>query len=54
MFFYLLGVKSMESNSLVGYANARNRRLRFGIKHQDRVFHIYTIGRTGVGKTTLL
>jgi hypothetical protein len=27
---------------------------RFGVKHADRFFHLLLIGRTGVGKTTLL
>lgn len=34
--------------------NARNRRVPFGIKQSDRLSHIYAIGKTGVGKTTLL
>lgn len=34
--------------------NARNRRVRFGIKQPDRLSHIYLIGKTGVGKSTLL
>jgi len=34
--------------------NFRNQRKRFGIKHADRGKHIYIIGKTGMGKTTLL
>jgi hypothetical protein len=34
--------------------NFRNRRTRFGIKLPDRRSHMYVIGKTGVGKSTLL
>lgn len=34
--------------------NFRNERKRFGIKKDDRRRHIYVIGKTGTGKTTLL
>ena len=32
----------------------RARRTRFGIKDDDRARHIYVIGKTGMGKSTLL
>ena len=32
----------------------RNDRRHFGIKQSDRLFHMYAIGKTGTGKTTLL
>lgn len=32
----------------------RNRRQRFGIKRDDRARHMYVIGKTGMGKSTLL
>lgn len=32
----------------------RNRQARFGIKPKDRTRHMYIIGKTGVGKSTLL
>lgn len=35
-------------------ANGRGRRVRFGIRLADRRFHLYAIGKTGVGKSTLL
>lgn len=38
----------------LGKANARNRNTPFGIKRADRRSHIYVIGRTGTGKSTLL
>jgi type IV secretory pathway TraG/TraD family ATPase VirD4 len=34
--------------------NHRNRGVLFGIKQADRLSHIYLIGKTGVGKSTLL
>lgn len=37
-----------------GLTDARNKRVRFGIKNKDRTRHIYTIGKTGMGKSTLL
>ncbi len=37
-----------------GETDSRNRRLRFGIKKKDRSRHLYAIGKTGMGKSTLL
>lgn len=37
-----------------GEANFRNQQKRFGIKKIDRRKHMYVIGKTGMGKTTLL
>lgn len=34
--------------------DARNKRIRFGIKNKDRTRHIYAIGKTGMGKSNLL
>jgi len=34
--------------------NFRNQNVRFGIKENDRFSHTYIVGKTGVGKTTLL
>jgi len=38
----------------LGYLNHRNDRRRFGIKREDRFLHVHVIGKTGVGKSTLL
>lgn len=38
----------------IGITDWRNVRKRFGIKDKDRLGHIYVIGKTGVGKSTLL
>ncbi|MEN9913081.1 MAG: hypothetical protein RLY66_489 [Candidatus Parcubacteria bacterium] len=37
-----------------GETDARNKRLKFGIKAKDRTRHVYVIGKTGMGKSTLL
>jgi type IV secretory pathway TraG/TraD family ATPase VirD4 len=34
--------------------NFRNQRTRFGIKRKDRRSHMYLIGKTGMGKSTLM
>jgi len=38
----------------IGTTDFRNKRIPFGIKAKDRLQHIYLIGKTGVGKSTLL
>lgn len=35
-------------------ANFRNKHQRFGIKREDRTKHVYVIGKTGMGKSTML
>ncbi|MEK7458859.1 MAG: hypothetical protein AAB663_00455, partial [Patescibacteria group bacterium] len=37
-----------------GQTNFRNAMRKFGIKTDDRRRHMYVIGKTGMGKTTLL
>lgn len=34
--------------------DARSKRIKFGIKDEDRLRHIYSIGKTGMGKSTML
>ena len=34
--------------------NFRNREVAFGIKKDDRRRHVYIIGKTGMGKTTMI
>ena len=34
--------------------NFRNQRVKFGIKKDDRRRHMYLIGKTGMGKSTVL
>ncbi|MBD3251685.1 type IV secretion system DNA-binding domain-containing protein, partial [Candidatus Uhrbacteria bacterium] len=40
--------------TLFAQTNFRNQQRRFGIKLDDRRRHVYVIGKTGMGKTTLL
>ena len=44
----------MADITTLGSTNWRDQRNIFGIKDQDRFGHIYVIGKTGVGKSTLL
>ncbi len=46
----------MEPNPICffGRTNVREPHRHFGIKERDRLSHFYAVGRTGVGKTTML
>ncbi len=45
----------MENNvTYIGYANARAKLRRFGIREWDRFSHIHILGKTGTGKSTML
>ena len=44
----------MSDITVIGKTNFRNQEVKFGIKAQDRRRHMYVIGQTGTGKTTLL
>lgn len=46
----------MDENRITyfGETDARNKRVRFGIKAKDRTKHVYVIGKTGMGKSTML
>lgn len=43
-----------EEISLFAKTNFRNQERKFGIKTDDRRRHMYVIGKTGMGKTTML
>ena len=45
-----------QSNGIVYFAETdfRGRRTKFGIKDEDRSKHVYIIGKTGMGKSTML
>ena len=45
---------SDEKITYFGETDARNKRVKFGIKAKDRTKHVYVIGKTGMGKSTLL
>src|SRR3989304_1132871 len=40
--------------TVLGKTNYRNQGKIFGIRPADRLFHLYVIGKTGTGKSTLL
>ncbi len=46
----------MQANGItpIGITNYRNGNQRFGIKDKDRLQHLYVIGKSGTGKSTLL
>ena len=44
----------MEDINFFAETNFRNQKVKFGIKPNDRRRHFYIIGKTGMGKTTLL
>ena len=47
----------MDNPNEINYfaeTDSRNRRVTFGIKSDDRTKHVYVIGKTGMGKSTLL
>ncbi len=43
-----------ERITYFGQTDARNKKVTFGIKAKDRTKHVYVIGKTGMGKSTLL
>jgi hypothetical protein len=47
-------MENSRAISYFGITNGREPHKTFGIKQADRLFHMYTLGRTGSGKTTLL
>lgn len=45
----------MKKNSVTYFAETNGRKkIKFGIKNDDRLFHLYVIGKTGTGKSTLM
>src|ERR1700687_3541362 len=49
-------VRTMDANHIIHFARVdfRNDRGIFGIKDEDRFLHVYVIGKTGTGKSTLI
>lgn len=43
-----------EDLTLIGKSNFRGQKSLFGIRREDRRRHVYIIGKTGMGKSTLL
>lgn len=46
--------QSQSEITIFAQANFRNQLTRFGIKRHDRRAHLYILGKTGTGKSTLL
>jgi len=46
--------KPKEEICLFAQTNFRNQMIKFGIKTDDRRRHMYVIGKTGMGKTTMM
>src|SRR5262245_12329105 len=44
----------MENGIEIGRVDYRNDRRTFGIKDEDRLLHVYIIGKTGTGKSSLI
>lgn len=44
----------MRDVSILGQTNFRRDHRAFGIRQRDRLSHLYVVGQTGVGKSTLL
>jgi len=49
-----MNLEHLNEVSYFARTNFRNQRKRFGIKQTDRMFHLYTFGKSGSGKTSLL
>ncbi len=47
-------MENPERVTYFGATDARGKRVPFGIKSKDRARHMYVIGKTGMGKSTLL
>ncbi|MDP6387867.1 MAG: type IV secretion system DNA-binding domain-containing protein [Candidatus Pacebacteria bacterium] len=43
-----------ERITYFGFTDSRGKKRKFGIKAKDRIKHVYTIGKTGMGKSVLL
>jgi len=47
-------INNPERVTYIGNIDYRNKMIKFGIKAKDRTRHTYIIGKTGMGKSTLL
>ncbi len=47
-------MKEGDKIAYFGLTDYRNKKTKFGIKNEDRSRHVYIIGKTGMGKSTLL
>jgi len=51
---YTVGMADDPNITIIGESDFRNRHTPFGILGPDRRCHLYVIGKTGTGKSTLL
>lgn len=49
-----MGMMSSGALSIIGTTNARPPYRRFGLRQADRLQHLYILGKTGTGKSTLI
>lgn len=52
-----MALQTVRMDSDISYfarTNHRNAGVKFGIRQKDRMYHMYAVGQTGVGKSTLL
>ncbi len=55
LWWVMVGFNCMADNiCFFGQTNFRGPSRRFGIRRADRRYHMYIIGKTGMGKSTLL
>ena len=52
--WYNVFMTNQDRVTYFGVTDFRNKRTKFGIKNIDRSRHVYVIGKTGMGKSTLL
>jgi len=50
----IIKMDGKEKITYFAETDARNKRVKFGIKDDDRLRHVYSIGKTGMGKSTML
>ncbi|PJC40230.1 MAG: hypothetical protein CO042_04880, partial [Parcubacteria group bacterium CG_4_9_14_0_2_um_filter_41_8] len=50
----MISANNQEPITALAETNFRNQKKRFGIKKDDRRRHVYLIGKTGMGKSTVL
>jgi type IV secretory pathway TraG/TraD family ATPase VirD4 len=54
MTFWVVNMKEEEKITYFARTNFRNENRRFGIRKKDRRYHMYLVGKTGMGKSTLI
>jgi septin family protein len=47
-------MKEKEKITYFAKTNFRNENRKFGIRKKDRRYHMYLVGKTGMGKSTMI